>query len=147
MESTLQPSASSPDTVIATSGLSQGKGCEYDSFCAGPSIGKLKDLDVALVNVAECLRTIRGLVEAASRRRAFLNAAVRGNLVELADGQFACIQDDTDRCNMIHKVFEADQAFTECSTVFHLAVAKTMNGLNSIKDENMGAVNFSGAQS
>lgn len=133
--------APSPATVIPQSGLSPENAFLHDSLRTAPIIGKLSELDVAISNLSGVLRSIRGIQEATARRRAVLDSAVRGNLVELPDGQFAPMKTDVDRCNMLAKIFDIDQAYGECTTVFNLAVAKTMHGMQAIKAENEGAVN------
>lgn len=144
MESTeTTASTLSPDTVIPKSGLSPENAFLHDSMRTPPSVGKLNELDAALNNVAFVLRSIRGIQEATARRRAVLDSAARGNLVELSDGRFAPIKTDIERCTMIEKIFDVDQMFSECTTVFHLALARTVHGMQAIKDENERAINLS----
>ena len=136
-------SAPSPATVISKVGLSPEKPFTQDPLKLTPSIGKLTELDVAISNVALVLRSIRGIQEATARRRAVLDSAVRGNLVELPDGQFAPMKTDAERCTMIEKIFEADQMYSECTAVFNIAVAKTIHGMHAIRAENEAAVSSS----
>lgn len=100
------------------------------------AIKKLTDLDHALMRVSECMRDIRFSAEAAKRRRAFLDAAIRGNLCEMPDGQFKLIQTDKDRYNMLATIMDADQTFSESNTVFYHAFNKTMLGLRAIAEKN-----------
>ena len=132
---------SSPDDASRTSGLSEEtEKADVRSHVGTtpphPAIEQLTDLDHALVRVSECMRAIRGTAEAAKRRREFLDAAIRGNLCEMPDGQFMRIQTDKDRYNMLATIMGADQTFSESNGVFHHAFNKTMLGLRAIAEEN-----------
>lgn len=100
------------------------------------ALERLTELERALVHVAECMRGIRGSAEAAKRRRDILDEAVRGNLCEMADGQFTLIKTEADKCNMIAKILEADHTFAEHNGVFNHGFSKTMGALRAIAEEN-----------
>ena len=133
---------SSPDNASRTSGLSEEteKADEVRSHVGTipphPAIEQLTDLDHALLRVSECMRVIRGTAQAAKRRREFLDAAIRGNLCEMPDGQITMIQTDKERYNMLAIIMGADQTFSESNAVFHHAFNKTMLGLRAIAEEN-----------
>lgn len=132
---------SSPDDASRTSGLSdEAEKADVRSHVGTtapqPTIEQLTDLDHALMRVSACMRAIRGTAEAAKRRREFLDAAIRGNLCEMPDGQFMMIQTEKDRYNMLATIMGADQTFSESNRVFHHAFNKTMLGLRAIAEEN-----------
>lgn len=133
---------SSPDNESRTYGLSKETEKAHDVRShAGTTpphsaIEQLTELDRALMRVSECMRAIRGVAEAAKRRREFLDAAIHGNLCEMPDGQFTRIQTDKDQYNMLATMMGADQTLLEANAVFHHSFNKTMLGLRAIAEEN-----------
>ena len=128
----------SPNTSWLSDGAAGAACLLPDSPATAPrtAIDQLTELDHALVHVAECMRTIRSGVEAAKRRREFLDSAIRGNLVEMSDGQFKQMSTEQDRFSMLNTVMTADQSCIAANEVFYLAFNKTVLELQAIAIEN-----------
>jgi hypothetical protein len=95
----------------------------------------LSEMDTLLHQVSCVMNSLREIAESAKRRRELLDVCVRSNLLEMPDGQFTQMTNDTDRCRMLEIMFEADKEFSDAKLLFHLGFTKTLNGLRFVSEQ------------